>query len=167
MNFTELEFYMLSVVSLVKNREGWLVSDTHRECTNCNSIYERTSRTVTLCPKCNCDRVKANETTNRMLSRAKNRAKLSGREFTITVEDIVIPEVCPIMDIPLQRHENSPGGRPNLPSLDRIDNSKGYTPDNIQVICHLANQMKAAATPREILKFADWAIKTYRNTDDK
>lgn len=158
---------MSNVVSLVKNREGWLVSDTHRECTNCNTIYERTSRTVTLCPKCNCDRVKANETEKKMFSAARSRAKLSGREFTITIEDINIPESCPIMDIPLKRHEGSPGGKPNSPSLDRIDNSKGYTPDNIQVICHLANQMKASATPREILKFADWAVKTYRDTSDK
>lgn len=157
---------MNNVVNLVKNREGWLNSDTHRECTNCNTIYQKTSKTVTLCNKCNCDRVKASDAEKLMLSRARNRAKLSGREFTITIEDINIPERCPIMDIPLQRHEGCPGGKPNSPALDRIDNSKGYTPDNIQVICHLANQMKASATPREMLKFADWAIKTYRNTND-
>ena len=33
----------------------------------------------------------------------------------------------------------SPGRKPNSPSLDRRDPSKGYTPENVRVICHALN----------------------------
>lgn len=157
---------MSNVTTLVRNREGWLVSDTERECTNCRGIYKRTSLTVTLCPLCNTNRVKANSPESKMFSAARSRAKLANLEFSISVDDINVPEQCPIMGFPLQRHVGTSGGRPNSPSLDRIDNTKGYTPDNIQVISHLANQMKSSATPKQMIKFADWVYKTYVNTDD-
>jgi hypothetical protein len=156
---------MGNVVGFRKNREGWLVSDTHRECTmrGCGNIFEITSKTVTICPSCNTARVKAARVEEKMWQRAKNRSRLSGLEFDITVGDIDIPDECPVMGLPLMPHVGSPGGRPNSPSLDRIDSRKGYTKDNIQVISHLANQMKSSATPQQMLKFADWAIKTYRD----
>lgn len=163
---TKLEFYMSNVVPLVKNREGWLVSDHERECTNCRGIYKRTSKTVTLCPLCNTTRVKENSPEAKMLTAAKGRARLAQMECTIELADIVIPELCPIMGYPLQRHVGTSGGRPNSPSLDRIDNTKGYTPDNIQVISHLANQMKSSATPKQMKKFADWVYRTYKDTDN-
>ncbi len=31
---------------------------------------------------------------------------------------------------------------PYAPSIDRIDNSRGYTADNIQIICHIVNVAK-------------------------
>jgi hypothetical protein len=33
----------------------------------------------------------------------------------------------------------SPGRKPNSPSLDRRDPAKGYTPENVRVICHALN----------------------------
>jgi hypothetical protein len=50
------------------NREGNLVSDTHRECSNkmCNNIFQITSKTVTLCNSCNSRRVKTNDPIRKM-----------------------------------------------------------------------------------------------------
>lgn len=145
---------------MLVNREGWLVSDTHRECTKCGITFEKTSK-MTLCRTCNSTRVKSLRPEWKMHQRAKQRCKETGREFTIVVDDIIIPEVCPILGIKLNMNSGKSGAYRNSPSLDRIDNSKGYTKENIQVISQLANAMKCHATKEELLKFAGWVIKTY------
>jgi hypothetical protein len=88
---------------------------------------------------------------------ARQRAAKKGLEFTITVDDIHIPEKCPIMDIPLEffREYGANNRRKNSPSLDRIDKRRGYTPDNIRVISDIANRMKSDATPDELITFAN------------
>lgn len=97
---------------------------------------------------------------NKMLTRAKQRAKRHGLEFSITVDDVKIPLVCPILGIVLETNSGS-GGKPSSPSLDRIDNTKGYVPGNVQVVSHLANVMKSDANPEELLAFAEWVMDTY------
>lgn len=149
-------------MELVKNREGWLVSDTERQCTNCRVVFPKTSKTVTLCGVCNSVRVKTQNAEIKMWRRAKSRAKNSGREFTIKVSDIVIPEVCPILGMPLVCFEGASGGRPDSPALDRRDSSKGYTPENIMVVSHLANMMKSSATAEQLVNFAKWVLEVYK-----
>lgn len=81
-------------------------------------------------------------------------------EFTISVEDIVIPERCPYMGvvfIPLDKKYGY--------SLDRIDSSKGYTPENIQVISRIANIMKNNATEQELISFAKGVLVVHSKED--
>lgn len=141
----------------MKNREGWFVNDTHRECTKCGTIFEKSSK-MTLCKPCNSARVKSLTPEWKMHQRAKQRCKASGREFSIAVEDVVIPDYCPILGIKLNMNSGKSGAYSNSPSLDRIDNSRGYTPDNIQVISQKANAMKHAASNEELHKFAEWVM---------
>lgn len=87
---------------------------------------------------------------------AKRRAKNKSLEFSITLDEIVISESCPILGIPLivgdsKIHDTSP-------SLDRIDNSKGYIKGNVQVISNLANRMKNSASNELLIKFANWIL---------
>ena len=84
---------------------------------------------------------------------ARLRAKKVGMEFTITPDDIIIPQGCPVFGEPFET------GGMKAASLDRIDNSRGYTPDNIQVISRRANTMKGDSTPEEMKRFADWVTK--------
>lgn len=142
-----------------RNREGYLVSETHRECTNCGTVFFKTSK-MTLCKVCNSNRVKSLTPEWKMHQRAKQRCKETGREFNILVSDIIIPDVCPILGIPLNMNSGKSGAYRNSPSLDRIDNSKGYTKDNIQVISQLANAMKCHASNEELLKFATYILST-------
>jgi len=97
----------------------------------------------------------------KMIQRAKQRCVKSKREFNISIEDINIPEVCPILNIKLNMNVGKSGAYRNSPSLDRIDSSKGYTKDNIQVVSQLANAMKSSASRLELIDFANWVLKTY------
>jgi hypothetical protein len=90
----------------------------------------------------------------KMLYAARSRARQSGIECTITVDDIEIPELCPALGIPL-RSTLGQGSLPpnklyNSPSLDRVDNSKGYIPGNVRVISMRANDLKRNATAEEL-----------------
>ena len=146
------------------NREGYLVSETHRECTRCHTIYEITNK-MTICKTCNTKRVKGMLPGYKMHQRAKRRCIENGREFDIEIEDIIIPEYCPILGIKLKVNSGKSGAYRDSPSLDRIDNSRGYTRDNIQVISQLANAMKSHATNEELLKFAHWVITNIPSTE--
>lgn len=83
----------------------------------------------------------------RMLHGLKRRAKARGLECTITSSDFDIPEVCPILGIPLV---STPTIHAGSPSLDRVDNSLGYIPGNVRVISLRANAIKNSATYEEI-----------------
>lgn len=83
-----------------------------------------------------------------LISSAKDRAKVRGLEVTITVDDVCVPSHCPVLGIPLFRSKGQPG--PNSPTIDRIDNTRGYVPGNIMVISLRANIIKRDATIDEL-----------------
>ena len=95
-----------------------------------------------------------------ILARARQRAKRKEFEFNLEVEDIVIPLRCPILDIEIIRNKKE-DLKDNSPSLDRIDNAKGYVKGNIMVVSNKANTMKSNASPEQLIKFAQWILKTY------
>ena len=93
----------------------------------------------------------------RMFNSALMRARKFNILFTINKSDIIIPEFCPVLGIKLEfgigkKHDNSP-------SLDRIDNNKGYTKDNIMVISCRANQIKNCGTAEEHEKIVNYMRK--------
>lgn len=79
-----------------------------------------------------------------MFESARWRARKLGVPFNIDVEDIIVPERCPIMDIPLVRGRGKSGK--SSPSLDRIIPEKGYIKGNVWVISLRANLLKSNAT---------------------
>ena len=101
-----------------------------------------------------------NNVEKRLLKGAKGRSKRDGIYFKLESEDIVEPVKCPILGIKLKTN-NRQVPKYNSPSLDRINNNRGYTKNNIQVISYRANTMKGDATPKELLQFAYWVILTY------
>ena len=96
-----------------------------------------------------------------MLARAKERAKSGGIVFDLAFDDFEIPEVCPVLGLPLARNTSGTGPAPNSPSLDRIDPSQGYVRGNVQVISKLANSMKQNASVEELRSFAHWVLREY------
>jgi hypothetical protein len=47
--------------------------------------------------------------------------------------------LCYWFDVPLNPMDVFVAGNPLSPSVDRLDNSKGYEPDNIVICCRMAN----------------------------
>ena len=86
-----------------------------------------------------------------MLQHARNRARLNEREFNITIDDIKIPEFCPVVKIKL---EDGWDDNRSCPTLERIDNSKGYIKGNILVVSALTNRIKNDGTWQEIMQVA-------------
>ncbi len=76
----------------------------------------------------------------------RHRARQKGLEFDLTPEDLVVPTTCPVLGIPL----SACGPRHSMPSVDRFDNARGYTRDNIRVISYRANELKRDASIDEI-----------------
>jgi hypothetical protein len=92
-----------------------------------------------------------------MWKNAKNRAKKKGLDFNLEESDIVIPSVCPVLGIPLLPNINKEGhGVDTSPSLDRIDNAKGYVKGNVRVISWRANNLKGNGTLEEFLKLIEY-----------
>lgn len=86
-----------------------------------------------------------------MWKAAKVRAESKGIEFNIEESDITIPDKCPLLETPLVF--GTKDSYDYSPSLDRIDNTKGYIKGNIWVISKKANTMKSSATFEELHTF--------------
>lgn len=118
-------------------------SPTGYSCKECNNIR------VTHCRKTRPERF--------MLIRSRARAKKLGLEFNLEESDIVIPKICPVLGIPLYfSNTGKKGATDNTPTLDRVDNSKGYLKGNVFVISSRANLLKRDAEEWELRAIADY-----------
>jgi len=84
----------------------------------------------------------------------RSRSKREGIEFNLELSDIIIPENCPYLKVPLTKIQHQGRIWTNA-SLDRIDPTKGYTKGNVEVVSMLANAMKQAATKEQLIVFAN------------
>jgi len=138
------------------------------------NVVKKTGRLTSYCRECNNKNSREHYLKNHdhiknyrkskqdeaTLSGIKRRAKQKKLEFDLEVEDI-LGTTCPIFGVELKRGSKQ-GPSDFAPSVDRIDNSKGYVKGNVQVLSNLANKMKANATPEQLLQFAEWVFKTYK-----
>jgi hypothetical protein len=90
---------------------------------------------------------------------AKARAVRKGLDFDISVEDITVPEFCPVFGVKLLASEQRAGDF--SPSLDRMDNTKGYVKGNIVVISNKANRLKGDASVQDLERLVDWLKKKF------
>lgn len=102
-----------------------------------------------------------------MLLTCRARAAKTGRSCTITENDLrriwppdgKCPALGVAMPLPGTRNSKKQGPRPDSPTVDRIDNSRGYEPDNIIFICWLANRIKTTANSEQVAAVAVWLSK--------
>lgn len=93
----------------------------------------------------------------RLYNRTRSGATSRGIEFTIRESDLHPTSRCPILDIVLDYPSLLVRGNASTPSVDRIDNAKGYVPGNVQIISHRANILKNDATLAELQALGRWA----------
>ena len=86
---------------------------------------------------------------------AKKRAKDKDFDFNIEVTDIIIPQFCPLLNIPIIHKTGTGERRAESPSLDRLDNSLGYVKGNILVVSWRANRLKADAEFQELQRLVN------------
>lgn len=86
--------------------------------------------------------------------RIRQWARYKNKEFNLEVSDIVIPKVCPILEIELKYGTNKAAD--NSPSVDRIDNSKGYVKGNIHIISYRANRLKGDGSLEELTRIVEY-----------
>ena len=79
------------------------------------------------------------------LRRIRARAKAMGREFDLTLQDLLNMNEdqggrCIISNVRMQYSAGSDGRRnPFAASVDRRDTSRGYVLDNVQLVCLIVN----------------------------
>lgn len=82
-----------------------------------------------------------------------------GRKFSISLDDIPdVPDICPIAKIPIfiRPYTGKTGPCLNSPTLDRVDNSKGYVAGNLRVISHKGNKWKSDMSINDIICLLDY-----------
>ena len=124
-----------------KRRGRWL--EDHRLCPNCKCLKPKETFVYRRCADCvkksKLAHYRRMSTEARLWRAARSRARRKGIEFDLLLEDIVIPEQCPVLGIPMDH-----------PSLDRFDPTRGYTADNVRVISMRANMIKNDATVEDL-----------------
>lgn len=107
------------------------------------------------CKSCQSEAYKNRDVKGKLLDGARKRAKAKNIIFDLKAEDLEIPEFCPILGTRLDGSSKAPSMiNTTAPSIDRLDSSKGYTKDNIRIICARANSLKGNATASESIAIA-------------
>lgn len=100
----------------------------------------------------------------RIIRSAKMRASKSGIEFSLTYEQIQLmyntqQGKCSMSGTAMTHHSSQERMESNI-SIDRIDSSRGYTPDNVQLVSWRCNVIKGNMNNKELLRMCKLIIKT-------
>jgi hypothetical protein len=108
-----------------------------------------------ICRDCGSEIYMSHPIEKKLLYAATKRSNRDGNDCTITIEDIKVPKHCPVLGLELRQAIGAGRlgflGNPNAPSLDRVDNTRGYVKDNICVISRKANVLKNQGDIKEFL----------------
>lgn len=96
------------------------------------------------------------------LSQLKRRSKDLNISFNLTKEDLYVPKICPLLEIPMSRKNPI---KLHCVSWDRIIPELGYTKGNVRAISLKANIMKNNANLEELKSFAKNIIPYMENKD--
>ncbi len=99
-----------------------------------------------------------------LVSRTKSASSKRSHYFAITTDDVLMlwnqqNGKCSITGLTLEHCQN----KLKSASIDRVDGTKGYTADNIQLVCKFVNLAKNTATDDEIREvFEEYAASHHK-----
>jgi hypothetical protein len=104
-----------------------------------------------------------------MLWDSRKRSKKKGMEHTLTIDDLysMYTDTCPISGVALLWERGHGKPQENSPSLDRIDSTRGYTPDNTWLISYRMNRIKNDATIEELQMILSACLEVTSNSSFK
>lgn len=109
------------------------------------------------------DKTRLQKTLRMRFYAARDRARKKSLSFDLTTE--FLEELwckqegkCAITNIPMT-YLNDNGRTYTNVSIDRIDSNKGYTKENVQLVCMAVNQMKSDLTMDEVLIICEAVVK--------
>ena len=131
---------------------------------------------ATLCKTCHYKaHIKWTNTKRGRLSRALKRAKSKEKSTELTLDFLMElynkqNGLCALSGIIME----SNGGNihkknkinPHIISIDRIDNNKGYTKDNVQLVCGIVNRMRNELSIEQFILYCERIIQ-YANKKDE
>jgi hypothetical protein len=88
-----------------------------------------------------------------VLRSARIRAESLNVPFDLTLEDLIVPDTCPIFNTAMSWSNKITN---DTPSLDRLIPEKGYVKDNVAFISMRANRIKSDASLEDLLKITQW-----------
>jgi hypothetical protein len=96
---------------------------------------------------------------------AKHRSKKSNRENDLSLDFLKQlwnkqKGLCALTGLTMQ-HSIGKGKLFNNLSIDRIDSSKGYTKDNVQLVCSVVNRIKSDLSLEELYNVCKLIINNY------
>lgn len=96
--------------------------------------------------------------TRELLSKARKRADRSTLTCTITIDFIreKVIEFCAC------NHYSLDANSPFRPSLDRIDNKFGYTPENVRIVWLIENYARNVFTDQQVIEFCQRKLGIYK-----
>lgn len=102
-----------------------------------------------------------------LFAAAKTRARFKNLAFDLDrawITEKVLPMACAATGLTLQLDiDDRYQYNPFRPSIDRIDNAKGYTKDNCQVVSVLYNRTKSEYTHDDVLLMCEYLVKKNAN----
>ena len=106
-----------------------------------------------------------------LLSNARERAKRLGVSYDLTREWVLrkLKEPCALTgrQFDLSRPTGGPRSNPDAPSIDRIDNSLGYTMDNVRLVTVHANIARNEFSDEAFVALARDVIRTISSEASK
>jgi hypothetical protein len=114
----------------------------------------------------NFKRYRRNHRAQILINLARYRANQKGLEFSLDghiglIQGVIDAGVCELTGIPFNLDD---GKTWDSPSLDRIDSTKGYSPDNVRVVLYCVNVMANLWGENKIIEIAD-AIMSIRRSN--